>query len=165
MIYPLCRRGMQKVFASISIHRSVYTRNEGDESLPLKSRLGGPARRAKLRSVNPLPTTFNDEGMDEVVEGWDSRGEIVSTNRDGMARAASVKDNVRDFINQHEGYELITGITVTKETNVGTNTASADQLQEPAPVHRKARLGKSEDPKFKYREGEGLRYTVSARRA
>ncbi|GME54278.1 hypothetical protein GTA08_BOTSDO03595 [Neofusicoccum parvum] len=99
MIYPLFRRGIEKVYSTSGLSRVVHSSSRNNEprgSVHLRSSLSKPARRGKLRSVNALPTTFNDEAM----AGWDSKERIIEETRavdgggaggrgDGASSAAS----------------------------------------------------------------------------
>jgi hypothetical protein len=109
MIYPLTRRGVEKVYSMAGASRygrssrsNVY-QHDGD-SLPLKSSLSKPARRGKVRSINALPTTWNDDctGLD----GWDcERSESIShTKLDSRDTSAT------------DACETLGGIQVTRET-------------------------------------------------
>lgn len=119
MIYPLFRRGVERVVYHYNSSSSRFSRpydngrsssNGGGNSLPLKSSLSKPARRGKLRSVNALPTTFHDDDDDDVEqgadhEGWDSKQRIVVVGsreivdggeggRNGSVASSSVMDSV-----------------------------------------------------------------------
>ncbi|KAF1964295.1 hypothetical protein BU23DRAFT_493064 [Bimuria novae-zelandiae CBS 107.79] len=158
MIYPLCRHTLQRVYSTLSVHRSGYSRSDSHPSgsLPLKSRLSAPARRGKLRSVNPLPTTLND-GDDE---DWGSRARIVEAGGDGVEGHEGV--GVRAGVKADADRE---GITVTRETNIRTDTAESSPVRGPAPAITRMKKSDPGDPQFKYREDEGLKDTVFARKA
>ncbi|KAF3005048.1 hypothetical protein E8E13_009329 [Curvularia kusanoi] len=112
MIYPLTRRGVEKVYSMAGgsrygrSSRSNGYQQDGD-SLPLKSTLSRPARHGKNRSVNTLPTTWNDEpGM----TCWDSdRSNSISRTKT-HSREASASDTRED----------LGGIQVTRETILST---------------------------------------------
>ncbi|KAB2576770.1 hypothetical protein DBV05_g4570 [Lasiodiplodia theobromae] len=122
MIYPLFRRGVERVYHYSSSSRfsgrpygdngpASSSNGGGGNSLPLKSSLSKPARRGKLRSVNALPTTFHDDDYGDDVEqgaeeGWDSKQRIVVVGsreivdgdgeggRNGSVASSSVMDAV-----------------------------------------------------------------------
>ncbi|KZM23365.1 hypothetical protein ST47_g5499 [Ascochyta rabiei] len=108
LIYPLTRRGVEKVYsiAGASKHghasRSHGCQHDGD-SLPLKSSWSKPARGGKNRSVNALPTTWND---DLGADGWES--EIPGSN-------SHTKSHSR-HTSAIEIHEAKGGIQVTQET-------------------------------------------------
>ena len=64
MIYPLLRRGVERVYSSSGLSRMGRTsqNNNLDDSFPLKSGSVKQGHCARVRSVHPLPTTWNDEG-------------------------------------------------------------------------------------------------------
>ncbi|KAJ4984890.1 hypothetical protein SVAN01_09584 [Stagonosporopsis vannaccii] len=108
MIYPLTRRGVEKVYSmaggSKDEQRSRSNGYQRDgESLPLKSSLSKPARRGRSRSVHELPTTWNDELP---IDGWESEmsgsiRHLKSPSQDGGVV---------------ETREELVGIQVTRET-------------------------------------------------
>lgn len=106
MIYPLTRRGVEKVYSlaggSKYGQRSNSYQPDGD-SLPLKSSLSRPTRQGKHRSVHELPTTWNDELP---IEGWESE-------RSGSIR--HLKSPSHD-VGAVEIREELGGIQVTRET-------------------------------------------------
>ncbi|KAH6637523.1 hypothetical protein C7974DRAFT_142926 [Boeremia exigua] len=103
MIYPLTRRGVEKIHSMAG--GSKYGRGslQDGDSQPLKSTLSTPARRGKNRSIHVIPTTWNDE---LVMDGWDSErsGSIKHTKPD-LQDASTV-----------EVREDLGGIQVTRET-------------------------------------------------
>jgi hypothetical protein len=112
MIYPLTRRGVEKMYSMAGASkygrtsRSNGYQHDGD-SLPLKSSLSKPARRGKNRSVHALPTTWND---DLAIDGWDSErsGSISHTEPHSQDTSAV------------ETREALGGIQVTRETILHT---------------------------------------------
>lgn len=113
MIYPLTRRGVEKVYSMAELKygrasrmRSVGYQHDGD-SLPLKSSLSKPARKGKRGSVHALPTTWNDE---LAIDGWDSErsGSISHTHTHSRNTSAV------------ETREALGGIQVTRETILHT---------------------------------------------
>lgn len=74
MIYPLTRRGVEKVYSMAGGSRlEQRSRSNGDQfdgdGLPLKSGPHKSARRGKNRNVQELPTTWYDESP---IDGWES---------------------------------------------------------------------------------------------
>ncbi|KAJ4412784.1 hypothetical protein N0V91_000546 [Didymella pomorum] len=108
MIYPLTRRGVEKVYSMAGAskygrsQRSNGYQGEGD-SLPLKSSLSKPARRGKNRSIHVLPTTWND---DLAIDGWDSERSNSISHTQSHSRNTSAVDT----------REAVGGIQVTRET-------------------------------------------------
>lgn len=113
MIYPLTRRGVQKVYSMAGA--SKYGRSsrsngyplDGD-SLPLKPGPDKAESRGKRRSLHALPTTWNDDG--DLATGWESDmcGSI------GHVKSHSQKASVT------ETPEALGGIHVTRETILRT---------------------------------------------
>jgi hypothetical protein len=64
MIYPLLRRGVERVYSSGAASRMGITsqNNNLDDSLPLQSRSAKRTRHPKILSIHALPTTWNNEG-------------------------------------------------------------------------------------------------------
>lgn len=108
MIYPLTRRGVEKVYSMAGASRYGRTsHSNGDQydgdSLPLKSSVNKPERQRKNRSVHALSTTWND---DLAIDGWDSeRSHSIS----------HPKSHSRD-VSTAEAREDLKGIQVTRET-------------------------------------------------
>jgi hypothetical protein len=154
MVYPLFRRGIRKIYSSISVARSGYSRKHDDGSLPLES-LSKTSRRGKLRSVNPLPTTFNDGDLEDGVDEWNSKDRIVT-------QEAEVGQEEQDLrADMHGG---ASGIMVTKETNIRRDDPSPEQLEGHTLGIGKTGVSESATGSFKYQEGNGLKYTVYAER-
>lgn len=108
MIYPLTRRGVEKVYSMAGTSRGAHnSRNNGyqhgGDSVPLKSSLGKLARCRKSHDVHGLPTAWND---DLALDDWDSQ-------RSGSIR--HTKSHSRDAI-AIETREDMGGIQVTRET-------------------------------------------------
>ncbi|PSN68241.1 hypothetical protein BS50DRAFT_573179 [Corynespora cassiicola Philippines] len=106
MIYPLMRRGVQKVCSSVGLSRNGYS-SGNPNSIPLKTRFSKQGGRGKLRSVNALPTTVNGGENEGSFEGWDSNVGIVTTvTSGGLARSE------RDA----ESLGIVTTVTVEGDT-------------------------------------------------
>lgn len=105
MIYPLTRRGVEKVYSMAGGSR--YGRSNGyqhdGDSLPLKSNMNRPARHGKNRSVHALPTVWND---DLAIDGWDSERSNSIGHTKSHSRGASATETREDM----------EGIQVTRET-------------------------------------------------
>lgn len=108
MIYPLTRRGMEKMYSMAGA--SKYGRSQRSngyqgygDSLPLKSSLSKPTRRGKNRSIHALPTTWND---DLATDGWDSERSGSISHTGSHSRNTSAV----------ETREALGGIQVTRET-------------------------------------------------
>ncbi|KAF1929000.1 uncharacterized protein M421DRAFT_61593 [Didymella exigua CBS 183.55] len=117
MIYPLTRRGVEKVYSMAGASR--YGRSQRSngyqcqgDSLPLKS---GPARRAKIRSVHALPTTWND---DLAIDGWESE-------RSGEISRAGSHSRKTSAVETQEALGPLGGIQVTRETILHTEMRKA----------------------------------------
>lgn len=114
MVYQLTRRGVEKVYSLAGASkygrtsRSNEDQHDGD-SLPLKSSLSKPARRGKNRSVNALPTTWND---DLGIDGWDS---------EASGSVSHTKSQSRDP-GPIEPLDALGGIQVTRETILRSET-------------------------------------------
>lgn len=113
MIYPLTRRGVEKVYSMAGASkygctsRSNVYQHDGD-SLPLKSSLSKPALQGKMRSINALPTTWND-GCDGI-HGWDSERSGSISHTKSHSRGVSAIETC----------EALGGIQVTRETILHT---------------------------------------------
>lgn len=108
MIYPLTRRGIEKVYSMAGASRLGRSQrsngHQGDgDSLPLKSSPSEPARQGKTPSVHALPTTWND---DLAIDGWDSERSNSFSHTDSHSRNISAVDT----------REAVEGIQVTRET-------------------------------------------------
>jgi hypothetical protein len=159
MTYALFRRCVHKIHSSISLACSGYSRKNDDDSLPLESHVSKTARRGKLRSVNPLPTTFYDGDLGQGSDEWNSKDRIV-------ARGYDVGEEEQDLkTDAHAVVTALPGIMVTKETNIRRDNPNPARLEGHA--HGVWETGVSESSKgsFKYRETDGLKYTVYAERA
>ena len=117
MIYPLTRRGVEKVYSIAGASkygrasRSNVYQQDGD-SLPLKSSLSKPERRGKNRSIHALPTTWND---DLAIDGWDTeRSGSISHTKSHSQDACAI-----------EIREALAGIHVTRETILRSETMKA----------------------------------------
>lgn len=97
MIYPLTRRGVQKVQSIGHSQRSNGYQGDGD-SLPLKYAQDKPSRQENHRDIHALPTTWNDE---LALDGWDSE------------RSGSISHTES---RTQETREALEGIQVTRET-------------------------------------------------
>lgn len=108
MIYPLTRRGVEKVYSLAGgsregrSQRSNGHRGDGD-SLPLKSHLSKPGRQGRNRSIHALPTGWND---DMALDGWDSE-------RSGSISHTALHSRDTSDV---DAKEALRGIQVTRET-------------------------------------------------
>jgi hypothetical protein len=126
MIYPLFRRGLSKVYDFSTTGLSRYGRSSHSggntpghgNSLGLRSHLSKPARRGKLRSVNALPSTYNDEDAET---GWGSDERIMQGGRaveDGKTNGTVTSNRFGGEDPNSDSHGGIKGIMVTRETQV-----------------------------------------------
>lgn len=106
MIYPLTRRGVEKVYSMAGASkygRTTHSNGQYDgDSLPLKSSANRIERQRRKRSTNALPNTWND---DMAIDGWDSErsNSIGHPKSSGDGSAAEAREDLK-------------GIQVTRET-------------------------------------------------
>ncbi|KAF1961445.1 hypothetical protein CC80DRAFT_237658 [Byssothecium circinans] len=130
MIYPHFMRGVEKALSMSGLSRSGRSsHNSGQpeaDSLPLRSRLSAPARRGKLRSVNALPSTWNEEGDD--VEGWESE-RSPSRTRTALPHPSPTAGDTIHKDNVTVASRKLQGIQVTRDTEVRNEkrTATIDE--------------------------------------
>jgi hypothetical protein len=99
MVYPYVRRGLVTVYTSSNLSRSGRSGREKDDSLPLNS-IDAPKRHGKFRSVNALPTTYNDTmyGDNDGQNLWTSLpsvGDAASARSAQSVDGEAAKDHVK----------------------------------------------------------------------